>query len=174
MKFQEQLREQINAMRGYITQGEQTVARVGVESVTDRLDALKELSMVNLSLRSTLEEFRKLRGGMSVQILDGDKLFRPDFEVLVDIVAPDVSSSKRQKIESSGLHVAYMEPFKVEQDRVVEVTIKKDALETNDLTGIGRLGAMRKLTIAGAGQGPWAERTPQSRASRVRPMVRSS
>jgi hypothetical protein len=147
MRYQEQNEKMLHELNELVYRADEITATFAAMEPIRAEASLTELASLNETIEFKLDEFKKLRDRMSVQIIDGGKLFRDDYEAALNIVCPDPNSQKRIDANKNGLAAIFLEPFVLEEQRIVEVTIKRHLLRTPDLQEVANLRALRSLSI---------------------------
>lgn len=147
MIFQEDLKNKVESMQLSVMTGKSQIKLITEGTPEERASALRELELTSAHLRRLVEEFKQRSKDLMVDISGAEKIYRPDYEVIVECIAPDKTSKKREVINKNGIFFAQLEPFKIVRGRVTEVTIKNDHLPPEALRSLHNFQELRKLSV---------------------------
>jgi hypothetical protein len=128
--------------------GNSSQAALSSSDPQERANALNQLVIVNRGLRELLKQHQLLVPSQDVSVVEGPKLYRLDYDAVVSIIAPVLSSQKRVNLDKNGLHVMQLDGFKHDQKRIVEADLRRIDVAEDACTHIRNLHALKSIRFS--------------------------
>jgi hypothetical protein len=148
MNFQQQVEKHMKRLQDAIELGDSSQAALSSSDPQERANALSQLVIVNRGLKELLKQHQLLVDSQDVTVVDGPTLHRLDYDAVVSIVAPVLSSQKRVKLDKDGLHVMQLDGFKYDQKRIVEADLRRIDVAEDACTHIRNLHALKNIRLS--------------------------
>jgi hypothetical protein len=150
MSFEQQINEHLKRIQATVELGDTARGLLASTDALQRAEAFDQLVTVNHELQDLLREHKQLADSQNLPVIDGETLFRLDYEAIKELVAPDKSSKKRRVIQAQGLHVFNLEGFQHHNSRIIGADLRRHTLAGDACTHLRKLHALKTLRFSAA------------------------